>query len=162
VKGKTMELSINGSLVPIADNGDSRPLILVLRDELNLTGTKFGCGAGICGACTVHVDGVATRACQTPVNQLVGKSITTIEGLTLPDGSLHPLQQAFIEHQVPQCGWCMSGQIMTAAALLTTNPNPTRADIVDAMDANYCRCGTYHRIRNAVAHAASLKNAVTE
>ncbi|MFM2309916.1 MAG: hypothetical protein RLY87_2038 [Chloroflexota bacterium] len=157
-----MELSINGSLVPIADNGDSRPLILVLRDELNLTGTKFGCGAGICGACTVHVDGVATRACQTPVNQLVGKSITTIEGLTLPDGSLHPLQQAFIEHQVPQCGWCMSGQIMTAAALLTTNPNPTRADIVDAMDANYCRCGTYHRIRNAVAHAASLKNAVTE
>ena len=157
-----MELSINGSLVPIADNGDSRPLILVLRDELNLTGTKFGCGAGICGACTVHVDGVATRACQTPVNQLVGKSITTIEGLTLPDGSLHPLQQAFIEHQVPQCGWCMSGQIMTAAAFLATNPNPSRSDIVDAMDANYCRCGTYHRIRNAVAHAASLKNAVTE
>lgn len=157
-----MELSINGSLVPITDNGDSRPLILVLRDELNLTGTKFGCGAGICGACTVHVDGVATRACQTPVNQLVGKSITTIEGLTLPDGSLHPLQQAFIEHQVPQCGWCMSGQIMTAAAFLATNPNPSRSDIVDAMDANYCRCGTYHRIRNAVAHAASLKNAVTE
>ena len=157
-----MELMINGSLVPIADNGDSRPLVLVLRDELNLTGTKFGCGAGICGACTVHVDGVPTRACQTPVNQLVGKQITTIEGLSLPDGSLHPLQQAFIEHQVPQCGWCMSGQIMTAAALLATNANPTRADIVEAMDANYCRCGTYHRIRNAVAHAASLKNAVTE
>jgi isoquinoline 1-oxidoreductase alpha subunit len=157
-----MELSINGTLVSIADNGDSRPLVLVLRDELNMTGTKFGCGAGICGACTVHVDGVATRACQTPVNQLVGKKITTIEGLSLPDGSLHPLQQAFIEHQVPQCGWCMSGQIMTAAALLAANANPSRADIVTAMDANYCRCGTYHRIRNAVAHAASLKNTVTE
>lgn len=157
-----MELSINGKLVKIADNGDSRPLVLVLRDELNMTGTKFGCGAGICGACTVHVDGVATRACQTPVNQLAGKSITTIEGLSLPDGSLHPLQQAFIEHQVPQCGWCMSGQIMTAAALLAVNANPSRADIVTAMDTNYCRCGTYHRIRNAVAHAASLKNTVTE
>jgi isoquinoline 1-oxidoreductase alpha subunit len=157
-----MELSINGKLVTIADNGDSRPLVLVLRDELNMTGTKFGCGAGICGACTVHVDGVATRACQTPVNQLAGKSITTIEGLSLPDGSLHPLQQAFIEHQVPQCGWCMSGQIMTAAALLAVNANPSRADIVTAMDTNYCRCGTYHRIRNAVAHAASLKNTVTE
>jgi len=157
-----MELSINGKLVTIADNGDSRPLVLVLRDELNMTGTKFGCGAGICGACTVHVDGVATRACQTPVNQLAGKSITTIEGLSLPDGSLHPLQQAFIEHQVPQCGWCMSGQIMTAAALLAVNANPSRADIVNAMDTNYCRCGTYHRIRNAVAHAASLKNTVTE
>lgn len=157
-----MELSINGKLVTIADNGDSRPLVLVLRDELNMTGTKFGCGAGICGACTVHVDGVATRACQTPVNQLAGKSITTIEGLSLADGSLHPLQQAFIEHQVPQCGWCMSGQIMTAAALLAVNANPSRADIVTAMDTNYCRCGTYHRIRNAVAHAASLKNTVTE
>ncbi len=157
-----MELSINGKLVTIADNGDSRPLVLVLRDELNMTGTKFGCGAGICGACTVHVDGVATRACQTPVNQLAGKSITTIEGLSLADGSLHPLQQAFIEHQVPQCGWCMSGQIMTAAALLAVNANPSRADIVTAMDTNYCRCGTYHRIRNAVAHAASLKNPVTE
>ena len=157
-----MELSINGKLVTIADNGDSRPLVLVLRDELNMTGTKFGCGAGICGACTVHVDGVATRAYQTPVNQLAGKSITTIEGLSLPDGSLHPLQQAFIEHQVPQCGWCMSGQIMTAAALLAVNANPSRADIVTAMDTNYCRCGTYHRIRNAVAHAASLKNTVTE
>ena len=157
-----MELSINGKLVTIADNGDSRPLVLVLRDELNMTGTKFGCGAGICGACTVHVDGVATRACQTPVNQLAGKSITTIEGLSLPDGSLHPLQQAFIEHQVPQCGWCMSGQIMTAAALLAVNANPSRADIVTAMDTSYCRCGTYHRIRNAVAHAASLKNTVTE
>jgi isoquinoline 1-oxidoreductase alpha subunit len=157
-----MELSINGTRVTIADNGDSRPLVLVLRDELNMTGTKFGCGAGICGACTVHVDGVATRSCQTPVNQLVGKQITTIEGLTLADGTSHPLQQAFIEHQVPQCGWCMSGQIMTAAALLNTNANPTRDDIVTAMDSNYCRCGTYHRIRNAVAHAASLKNGGTE
>ena len=156
-----MELIINQKTYPIPDNGDSRPLLLVLRDELNLTGTKIGCGAGICGACTVHVDGVPTRSCQTPVNSVVGKEIRTIEGLADADGTLHPVQQAFIDLQVPQCGWCMSGQIMTAAALIDGNATPTPDQIITAMDKNYCRCGTYHRIRQAIAHAATLKKEAT-
>lgn len=152
-----MELTINGQTYTIADIGDTRPLLNVIRDELNLTGTKIGCAIGICGACTVHVDGVAVRSCQTPVNSVVNKEIRTIEGLADEDGTLHPVQQAFLEHQVPQCGWCMSGQMMTAAALLSDNAEPTPEDIVTAMDKNYCRCGTYHRIRQAVARAAAIQ-----
>ena len=152
-----MELTINGQTYTIADLGDTRPLLNVIRDELNLTGTKIGCAIGICGACTVHVDGVAVRSCQTPVNSVAGKEIRTIEGLADEDGTLHPVQQAFLEHQVPQCGWCMSGQMMTAAAFLADNENPTAEDIVTAMDNNYCRCGTYHRIRQAVARAAAIQ-----
>ena len=152
-----MELTINGQTYTIADLGDTRPLLNVIRDELNLTGTKIGCAIGICGACTVHVDGVAVRSCQTPVNSVAGKEIRTIEGLADEDGTLHPVQQAFLEHQVPQCGWCMSGQMMTAAALLADNEKPSAEDIVTAMDNNYCRCGTYHRIRQAVARAAAIQ-----
>ena len=152
-----MELTINGQIYTIADLGDTRPLLNVIRDELNLTGTKIGCAIGICGACTVHVDGVAVRSCQTPVNSVIGKEIRTIEGLADEDGTLHPVQQAFLEHQVPQCGWCMSGQMMTAAAFLAGNEKPTAEDIVTAMDNNYCRCGTYHRIRQAVARAAAIQ-----
>lgn len=152
-----MELTINGQTYAIADLGDTRPLLNVIRDELNLTGTKIGCAIGICGACTVHVDGVAVRACQTPVNSVLGTDIRTIEGLATADGQLHPVQQAFLELQVPQCGWCMSGQMMTAAALLAENTQPSAEEIVDAMDKNYCRCGTYHRIRQAVARAAAIQ-----
>lgn len=152
-----MELTINGQTYAIADLGDTRPLLNVIRDELNLTGTKIGCAIGICGACTVHVDGVAVRSCQTPVNSVVGKEIRTIEGLAAADGTLHPVQQAFLEHQVPQCGWCMSGQMMTAAAFLADNEKPSAEDIITAMDKNYCRCGTYHRIRQAVARAAAIQ-----
>lgn len=129
-------------------------LLWVLRDELGMSGTKFGCGAGICGACTVIVDGVATRACITPVSTLAGKQVKTIEGLANGD-VLHPVQQAFIDEQVPQCGWCMSGQIMTAAAFLEATPNASPDQIDDAMNKNYCRCGCYHRIRNAVNKAAA-------
>ncbi|MFZ9857612.1 MAG: (2Fe-2S)-binding protein [Roseiflexaceae bacterium] len=152
-----MELTINGQTYTIADLGDTRPLLNVIRDELNLTGTKIGCAIGICGACTVHVDGVAVRSCQTPVNSVIAKDIRTIEGLADADGTLHPVQQAFLELQVPQCGWCMSGQMMTAAAFLADNDQPSAEAIVDAMDKNYCRCGTYHRIRQAVARAAAIQ-----
>jgi isoquinoline 1-oxidoreductase alpha subunit len=148
-----MELNVNGRQVPIKDE---RALLLwVLRDELGLTGTKFGCGAGICGACTVHVDGEPVRACMTPAAAVAGKAVTTIEGLS-GDEDLHPVQQAFLEEQVPQCGWCMSGQMMTAAALLVANPDPTPAEIDEAMNQNYCRCGCYARIRSAVGLAARL------
>lgn len=159
-----MNLTINGVLTPIADDDPNRMLLWVLRDELELTGTKYGCGAGLCGACTVIVDGVATRACITPVSLVADRSITTIEGLASPDG-LHPVQQAFIDHQVPQCGWCMSGQIMTAAALLAATPAPNADDIDSALGGNLCRCGCYVRIRRAVAAAAktaAAKTAVTQ
>jgi isoquinoline 1-oxidoreductase alpha subunit len=129
------------------------PLLWVLRDELNLTGTKFGCGKGLCGACTVHVDGTATRSCSTPLAEVEGKSITTIEGLSAH--SDHPLQQAWIAEQVPQCGYCQSGMIMTAAELLHTKPHPTDADIDDALGSHICRCGTYQRIRAAIHRAAA-------
>ena len=128
------------------------PLLWVLRDTLGLTGTKFGCGIAQCGACTVHIDGVATRSCQTPVSAVAGKKITTIEGLS-PDRS-HPLQRAWIAEDVPQCGYCQSGQIMAAAALLAKKPKPTDADIDAAMSGNVCRCGTYNRIRRAIHRAA--------
>jgi aerobic-type carbon monoxide dehydrogenase small subunit (CoxS/CutS family) len=129
------------------------PLLWVLRDTLALTGTKFGCGAGLCGACTVHLEGAAIRSCSTPVSQVAGKSITTIEGLGA--NGLHILQQAWIAEEVPQCGYCQTGQIMTAAALLANTPNPSDAQITQAMNGNLCRCGTYERIRKAIRRAAS-------
>jgi len=129
------------------------PLLWVLRDTLGMTGTKFGCGAGLCGACTVHVSEDAVRSCITPVGSVAGKKITTIEGLS-PDGT-HPLQRAWIEEQVPQCGYCQPGQIMSAAALLATKPKPAESDILEAMQGNICRCGTYNRIRRAILRAAA-------
>jgi isoquinoline 1-oxidoreductase subunit alpha len=144
-------LSINNKKVSIEAEGQT-PLLWVIRDEVGLTGTKFGCGMAQCGACTVHLDGVATRSCSVPVSAVGTKKITTIEGLS-SDNS-HPLQKAWIEHQVPQCGYCQSGQIMSAAALLKTNPNPTNTEIDAAMQGNICRCGTYQRIRKAI-HTAS-------
>ena len=128
------------------------PLLWVLRDTLQLTGTKFGCGAGLCGACTVHLDGQAARSCATPVSQASGKNITTIEGLSA--NGLHPLQQAWIAEQVPQCGYCQAGQIMAAAALLERIPQPSDEQIIEAMNGNLCRCGTYERIRRAIHRAA--------
>jgi len=128
------------------------PLLWVLRDTLQLTGTKFGCGAGLCGACTVHLDGEAARSCATPVSQASGKNITTIEGLSA--NALHPLQQAWIAEQVPQCGYCQAGQIMAAAALLERIPQPSDEQITQAMNGNLCRCGTYDRIRRAIHRAA--------
>ncbi len=152
-----MNLRINGTETEVA-GGSGALLVYVLRDELGMTGTKIGCAAGICGSCTVMVDGVATRSCITPLAVVEGKEIRTIEGLAMEnsDGTLtlHPVQQAFIDAQVPQCGWCMSGQIMTAAAFLEQNPAPTEDDVIEAMGSNYCRCGCYHRIKQAVVAAA--------
>ncbi len=135
-----------------ADAAPETPLLWVIREHLKLTGTKYGCGAGLCGACTVHVDGKAVRSCQTAISDVEGKSVMTIEGLS-PDSS-HPLQKAWIAEQVPQCGYCQSGQIMKAAELLAANKNPSRADIVAHMNGNICRCGTYTRIIAAVQNAA--------
>jgi isoquinoline 1-oxidoreductase alpha subunit len=131
------------------------PLLWVLRDTLNMTGTKFGCGMALCGACTVHINGEAARSCITAVSSVEGKKITTIEGLSA-DGS-HPVQKAWIEEDVPQCGYCQSGQIMSAVALLAKKPSPTDADIDDAMNGNLCRCGTYQRIRKAIHRAATMQ-----
>ncbi len=147
-------LKVNGRNVEV-DAAPETPLLWVLRDHLNLTGTKFGCGVALCGACTVHVDGAPVRACVTPLGAVAGKSVTTIEGLSA-DRS-HPVQQAWIEIDVPQCGYCQSGQIMSAAALLERTPQPTDADIDAAMSGNLCRCGTYPRIRRAIHRAAALK-----
>jgi len=147
----TIELKLNGKRVSV-DVPPDTPLLWVLRDSLHLTGTKFGCGIGQCGACTVHIDGAAQKSCQFPVAAVAGKSVTTIEGLS-PDGS-HAVQKAWIEEQVPQCGYCQSGQIMRAAALLAATPRPTAADIDRAMSENLCRCGTYQRIRRAIHRAA--------
>jgi isoquinoline 1-oxidoreductase subunit alpha len=128
------------------------PLLWVLREHLKLTGTKYGCGAGLCGSCTVHIDGHAMRSCQTPAASVAGKSVTTIEGLSA-DAS-HPLQKAWVAEQVPQCGYCQSGQIMKAAELLAQNPKPTRDQIITHMDGNICRCGTYNRIVKAIQRAS--------
>src|SRR5499425_49434 len=136
------------------------PLLWVLRDVFNLTGTKFGCGMALCGACTVHVDAEATRSCVTPVGSVAGKRVTTIEGIS--SDSTHPLQRAWLELDVPQCGYCQSGQLMSAAVLLSKNPQPSDAEIDDAMRGHICRCGTYHRIRLAIHRAARLKNPQTE
>jgi len=150
-----MDLSINGAnrSLPAEAVDPDMPLLWALRDVLNLTGTKFGCGVAACGACTVHVDGVATRSCVTPLAAVAGKSVRTIESLGQPDKP-HPLQKAWIAHQVPQCGYCQSGMLMAAAALLARNPNPGDADI-DAAITNLCRCGTYPRIRAAIRSAAA-------
>jgi isoquinoline 1-oxidoreductase subunit alpha len=144
-------LSINGKSHDVDVEPDT-PLLWVLRDTIGLTGTKYGCGIAQCGACTVHIDGVATRSCQVPVGSVAGNAITTIEALA-QDGRLHPVQQAWLDFDVPQCGYCQSGMIMTAAALLQRKPKPTDADI-DAAMTNICRCGTYQRIRAAI-HAAA-------
>ena len=155
-----MQLTINQQSYQVADSPD-RLLLWVLRDELGLTGTKFGCGIGLCGSCTVHLDGIPTRACVTMLSTAQAKEVLTIEGLAQIAASgekeLHPVQQAFLDLQVPQCSWCMSGQMMTAVALLEQNPNPTPDDIRQGMNSIYCRCGTYTRIRKAVARAAELK-----
>ncbi len=154
-----MQLSVNGKSYTV-DEGQDRMLLWVLRDELGLTGTKFGCGIGQCGSCIVLVDGQPARSCLTPLSTVAGKAIRTIEGLaqTAADGSvkLHPVQQAFLDEQVHQCGYCQSGQMMTAAALLAMNPKPTEAEIVAAMDPIYCRCGAYVRIKAAVGKAAEI------
>ena len=144
-------LTVNGDPVSVAAEPDT-PLLWIIREHLRLTGTKFGCGAGYCGACTVHVNGRAVRACQTPLASAEGATVTTIEGLS-PDAS-HPLQKAWIAEQVPQCGYCQSGQIMQAAMLLAQNPNPSRGDIVAHMNGNICRCGTYTRIIAAIQRAS--------
>ncbi len=149
-----MQLRINGTLHEV-DVEEDMPLLWVLRDELGLTGTKFGCGIAQCGACTVHLDGVAVRSCQTWAIDAEGAEITTIEGLGTPD-LRHAVQEAWLAGQVAQCGYCQSGQMMQAAALLSENPHPTDAEIDDAMSGNLCRCGTYPRIRAAVKHAANL------
>jgi aerobic-type carbon monoxide dehydrogenase small subunit (CoxS/CutS family) len=146
-------LKVNGQTLE-TDASPDTPLLWVLRDHLGLTGTKFGCGKSLCGACTVHVDGTATRSCVTLVSTVVGKDIRTIEGLST-DRS-HPVQKAWLELDVPQCGYCQSGQIMTASALLAQNPAPSDADIDSAMAGNICRCGTYPRIRAAIHRAAEL------
>ncbi len=143
-----LSLTVNGQQYTLDIEPDT-PLLWVLRDELGLKGTKFGCGAGLCGACTVHVDGQPARSCSTPVELVVGAKIITIEGLA-KEGELHPLQQAWIKEGVPQCGYCQSGQIMTAAHLLANIASPSRDDIVAAMTGNLCRCGTYARIVSAV------------
>ncbi len=153
-----MDLKINGQVYSSQAEA-SDMLLWVIRDELGLTGTKFGCGAGICGACTIHVDGVAMRSCVTPTVAAEGKEIKTVEGLAGFENDaevLHPIQEAFIEAQVPQCAWCMNGQMMTAAAFLAQNPKPSEAEIIQAMGQNYCRCGCYARIKVAVSRAAEL------
>ena len=155
-----MEITVNGKLYQVADEPD-RPLLWVLRDELGLTGTKFGCGIGICGACEVHLDGKVIRSCITSLSAVQGKAIRTIEGLAR-EGELHPVQQSFLDEQVPQCGWCMSGQMMRAVALLEENPNPTEEEIIAGMNANYCRCGAYGRIKRAVARAATERTAAAK
>ncbi len=150
----TTELNVNGVRHNL-DVDPEKPLLWVIREDLLLTGTKFGCGMAQCGACTVMIDGIATRSCVTPVDFAEGSEIVTIEGLAPGEDTLHPLQEAWIEHQVPQCGYCQSGQLMSAAALLQDNPNPSDADINDAMEGNICRCGMYGRIRAAIKTAAT-------
>ena len=154
-------LTINGETKEVTADA-ATPLLWVIRDHLRMTGTKFGCGAGLCGACTVHIDGVPSRSCITPLAAVSGKKITTIEGVQHFDPSkaedLHPVQQAWIEEQVPQCGYCQSGQIMSAIALLEQNPSPSDEDINTAMSGNICRCGTYPRIKKAIHRAANEIN----
>ena len=145
-------LNINGQDMSV-DAAQDTPLLWVIREELQMTGTKFGCGAGLCGACTVHVNGEAVRSCQTAVGDVAGKKIVTIEGLSAKGD--HPLQKAWIAEQVPQCGYCQSGQIMQAASLLARNTNPTKDEVVAHMDGNLCRCMTYARIQKAIMRAAA-------
>ena len=149
----TINLKINGKS-QVVDVDPKTPVLWVLRDHLNLVGTKYGCGVAQCGACTIHLNGVATRSCMLPVSAVGAKEITTIEGLS--ENGDHSLQKAWIEHDVPQCGYCQAGQIMTAAALLKSNPKPSDADIENAMNGNICRCGTYLRIKAAIKTAANV------
>ncbi len=153
------EFTLNGKRQTV-DVPAQMPLLWVLRDTLGLTGTKFGCGLQLCGACTVHINGVATRSCGTPISAVSGKTVVTIEGLS-PDAS-HPVQRAWIETDVPQCGYCQSGQIMSAAALLARTPNPSDADIDRTMRGNLCRCGTYQEIRQAIHRAAGYTSTRTD
>jgi len=151
----SIEFELNGSRTAL-EQPPNTALLWVLREHLKLTGTKFGCGSGLCGACTVHLDGRPMRACITPISAVAGKSVTTIEGLSKEQS--HPLQKAWIKTQVPQCGYCQSGQIMQAAALLESNKNPSREEIVAYMNGNICRCGTYLRIIRAIKIAATEVN----
>ena len=148
-----LTLTVNGQAKQVDVENDT-PLLWVIREHLQMTGTKFGCGAGLCGACTVHLDGVAVRSCQTSASDAVGKKVTTIEGLAQA-GQPHALQVAWATEQVPQCGYCQSGQIMQAASLLSKNNDPTKAEIVAHMDGNLCRCMTYGRIQRAIVRAAA-------
>jgi len=148
-----IEFTLNGETVQ-TDEDPTTPLLWVVRDTFKLKGSKFGCGAGLCGACTMHIGGKAVRTCITPVSTVAGQEITTIEGLGTPD-ELHPLQAAWNEYSVPQCGYCQSGQIMSAAALLKDNPNPSEADVDAAMAGNICRCGCYPRIKKAIMAVGS-------
>ena len=157
-----MELTINKTPVSLGDIDPDTPLLWVLRDTLGLVGTKFGCGIAQCGACTVHVDGIPTRACQLPVGALEGAEITTIEGLASEDGTLNELQKAWIDFDVPQCGYCQAGQLMAATALLRDNPNPTDDDIKAAMWGNYCRCGTYTRIIGVIRKVTTGETKLAE
>jgi len=151
-----MRLNVNGKDLVVKDVDEATPLLWVLRDSLGLVGTKYGCGVAQCGACTVHLNGSPVRACSLPVSAAAGQKITTIEGLAGKDGKLNAVQAAWIEHDVAQCGYCQAGQIMSATALLQSNPKPTDADIDAAMSGNLCRCGTYTRIRKAI-HSAAAK-----
>lgn len=151
-----MRLNVNGKEHEVKGVDDTTPLLWVLRDHLGLVGTKYGCGVAQCGACTVHLNGAPVRSCSVPVSAAAGQSVTTIEGLAGKDGKLNAVQAAWIEHDVAQCGYCQAGQIMSATALLKSNPKPTDADIDAAMGGNLCRCGTYIRIRKAI-HSAATK-----
>ncbi|MDR0780273.1 MAG: (2Fe-2S)-binding protein [Pseudomonadales bacterium] len=152
-------LRINGQARDIGNLDPSTPLLWVLRDELGLVGTKYGCGIAQCGACTVHLNGAPVRSCQIPVGNLTNEEITTVEGLAAADGTLTALQQAWIDHDVPQCGYCQAGQLMSATALLRNNPNPSDADIDAAMSGNICRCATYTRIRRAIKSVSTNRTA---
>jgi len=148
-----VQLTVNGKVQKI-DIDPETPVLWAVREQLGLNGTKFGCGASLCGACTVHIDGEPVRSCVTPLSEAEGKEVTTIEGIAAPDGTLHAVQKAWIKHQVPQCGYCQSGQIMSAVALLKENSDPSDADIDAAMAGNVCRCGMYTRIKAAIKTAA--------
>lgn len=156
-----INLNINGESREY-DVDPSTPLLWVIREQAGLTGTKFGCGIAQCGACTVHLNGAPIRSCVTPVQAAAGQEVTTIEGVRAADGSLHPVQQAWIDEQVPQCGYCQSGQIMSAIALLETRPSPSDQDIDEAMSGNVCRCGAYPRIRRGIHRAAAATGAATD
>ena len=148
-----VQLTVNGKHQKIDIDADT-PILWAVREQLGLNGTKFGCGASLCGACTIHIDGEPVRSCVTPLSDAEGKEVTTIEGIAAPDGTLHAVQQAWIKHQVPQCGYCQSGQVMSAVALLKENPDPSDEDIDTAMAGNICRCGMYTRIKAAIKTAA--------
>jgi len=154
-----VQLKINGKSTRL-DVDPNTPLLWAVREQEGLTGTKFGCGIAMCGACTLHVDGKPVRSCSTPVSEAEGLNVTTIEGIASADGTLHAVQEAWIKHQVPQCGYCQSGQIMSAVALLRDTPNPSDDDINDAMAGNICRCGMYDRIRAAIKTAAKASTAM--